>query len=264
MQFDFGRNWSHFSKKSLNPEKVHQARKDFQNLFDGVLIAGRSFLDVGFGQGLSLLIASEMKAHAVGCDISERCSEILTKNRESFFPQTGANVPLIVGSILDDGIIRELRNHSPDNNGSYDIVHSWGVLHHTGDMYQAIENCAGLVRKGGILVLALYNSHWSSPVWSVIKWVYCKAPSWLQHTMIAFFYPVIWLAKLLATKKDPLEQSRGMDFYYNVIDWIGGYPYECASIDQIQAFVSGLGYKCIKIIPAQVPTGCNEFIFQRN
>lgn len=263
MQFDFGRNWSQFSEKSLGPEKIYQARNDFLSLFNGVPIAEKSFLDVGFGQGLSLLIATEMGAHTVGCDINLLCADIFQKNKESFFPQIGAHVPLIAGSILDDDIIRKLKDQSPDNDGSYDIVHSWGVLHHTGDMYKAIEKCAGLVRKKGLFVIALYNSHWSSTIWLVIKWIYCKAPSWLQRIMIAVLYPVIWLAKLIATKKDPFKQSRGMDFYYNVIDWIGGYPYEYASIDHIQAFVSDLGFKCIKIIPAQVPTGCNEFVFQQ-
>ena len=79
--------------------------------------------------------------------------------------------------------------------------------------------------------------------------------------MIVLFYPVIWLAKLIVTGKNPLNQERGMDFFYDIIDWLGGYPYEYASRKEIQTFLNQLGFKNIRTIPAQVPTGCNEFIF---
>ncbi len=54
-----------------------------------------------------------------------------------------------------------------------------------------------------------------------------------------------------------------MDFFYDVVDWIGGYPYEYASISEIDDMLTNLGFKCTKMIPAKLPTGCNEFIFKK-
>lgn len=264
MQFDFGQNWYEFSEKALTSERVLQAKSDFACLMEGITLQDKTFLDIGFGQGLSLLAATTMGAKTVGCEISPKCVDVLKRNL-LFFPEiAGSNIPTIIGSILEGSTIEELRKSAPDGDGRYDIVHSWGVLHHTGNMKLAIKNAAELVRHGGVLVLALYNRHWSSPIWLVIKWLYCTSPKWIQRGMIVLLYPVIWIAKLLVAGENPKKQSRGMDFFYNVIDWVGGYPYEYASILEIEDFLSKLGFRCIRKNPAQVPTGCNEFVFGRD
>ena len=55
-----------------------------------------------------------------------------------------------------------------------------------------------------------------------------------------------------------------MDFYYDIIDWVGGYPYEYISIKKMKKIMNSLGFSCIKVMPASVPTGCNEFVFEKN
>ena len=75
--------------------------------------------------------------------------------------------------------------------------------------------------------------------------------------------PVIFLAKLLVTRQNPFEKERGMDFWFDVIDWIGGYPYEYAEPADIQSFVQSLGFQELRFKAAQVPTGCNEFVFSK-
>jgi 2-polyprenyl-6-hydroxyphenyl methylase/3-demethylubiquinone-9 3-methyltransferase len=224
-----------------------------------VELAGKSFLDIGFGQGLALFMAAEQGARTHGCDINPRCAEAAA-NTARFFPAVSPDAPRItVGSILDPDVVSTLRAATEDTG--YDVVHSWGVLHHTGDMKRALANAVSLVRPGGYFALAIYNRHVTSPVWVAIKWFYCKCPAWIQRLLIGLFYPIIWLAKLAVTRKLPTQQSRGMDFYFDVVDWIGGYPYEYASIDEVKALIEPLGFKCVKTIPAQVPTGCNEFVF---
>ncbi|MCK4793431.1 MAG: class I SAM-dependent methyltransferase [Desulfobacteraceae bacterium] len=263
MQFDFGKNWARFSRNALNSEKVDQARSDFATLMQGVEIRGNSFLDIGFGQGLSLLIAAEIGASVVGCDINPKCREVLEQNKQYFPDIAQEEIPVIIGSILDEGVVAELRKASPDQNGVNNIVHSWGVLHHTGDMRKAILNAASLVKPGGYLVLAIYNRHWTSLIWLFIKWFYNKSPALIRKSMIALLYPVIYLAKLAVTRNDPKKQKRGMDFYYNVVDWVGGYPYEYATTGEIEEMLARSGFRPIQMIPAQVPTGCNEFVFIR-
>lgn len=262
MQFDFGKNWADFSARALDGRKVLQARDEFRALLEPAGgIAGKSFLDIGFGQGLSLLSAAASGARVVGVDINPTCGEVLARNK-SFFPEIkGRDFPVVIGSILDQGTVDRTRAACPD--AAFDVVHSWGVLHHTGDMFRAVRNAASLVRPGGHFVVALYNRHWSSPAWLAIKYLYCKSPPAVQKLLVGALYPVIYAAKWLVTRDDPHKQMRGMGFFHNVVDWVGGYPYEYASAAEVLAMVEPMGFRCVASIPAEVPTGCNEFVFRR-
>lgn len=259
--FDFGENWSEFSAQALTAERVEQARADFGRLLAEIPLTGRTFLDIGFGQGLGLLNAASLGARVHGCDINPKCAAVLRANQRHFSGLSGSP-EVTVGSILDDAVLQRLRAAGPP--AGFDIVHSWGVLHHTGDMRTAIAHAASLVGPGGCLILALYNRHWSSPGWSAIKWSYVHSPRWLQRLFIAALYPVIYVAKWLVVGKNPKQLERGMDFYYDVVDWVGGYPYEYASRAEVVAEVEALGFTVARQIPARVPTGCNEFVFQRS
>lgn len=257
--FDFGQNWKEFSEHALDPARYAQAQTHFAELMQGIPLAGANFLDIGFGQGLSLLCAARAGARIHGLDINPKCREVFNFNArqlESVVPD--ANVA--IGSILDGEPLAAVREWAPKG---FDVVHSWGVLHHTGAMWQAIENAAALVRPGGYFVLAIYNRHWTSPAWTLIKRTYVASPKPLQKLLTAIFVPVIYIAKSVTTRRNPLRMERGMDFYYNVVDWIGGYPYEYASHEEIEQFVVGKGFACTRFIPAVVPIGCNEFVFRR-
>jgi 2-polyprenyl-6-hydroxyphenyl methylase/3-demethylubiquinone-9 3-methyltransferase len=166
--------------------------------------------------------------------------------------------PVQVASILDHDFISQQLQHR-----QFDIVHSWGALHHTGNMTQAIDNAARLVKKTGYLIISIYNQHWSSPLWHCIKWMYSISPSFARKALIGGLYPIIYTAKFLVTGKNPKRKERGMDFFYDVVDWVGGYPYEYASISRIKELVCSKNFVCVRVIPAQVPTGCNQFVFKR-
>jgi 2-polyprenyl-6-hydroxyphenyl methylase/3-demethylubiquinone-9 3-methyltransferase len=260
-QFDFGQNWTDFSAMAATPERAAQARTHFSALMDGVALEGRRFLDIGFGQGFSLLSALCMGAVVVGCDVNPKCHEIIERNRRLFPASADSSIALHIGSILDDSTLNTLRSLGAADGSGYDVVHSWGVLHHTGDMQRALANAAALVRPGGHLIVALYNRHWTSLPWLWIKWLYVHCPSWIQRLIVLGLYPVIWLAKLAVTGKNPMAKERGMAFYYDVVDWVGGYPYEYATIGEIEALCAQLGISLVRAIPARVPTGCNEFVF---
>jgi len=263
MQFDFGKNWADFSEQALSPERANHARQAFSALLEPAGgVTGKSFIDIGFGQGLGLLSAAAAGARAFGIDINPKCGEVLDRNRR-FFPEIGESpIPILIGSVLDDRIVAQARAASP-SGGGYDIVHSWGVLHHTGNMRRAVVNAASLVEPGGYLVIALYNRHWSSRLWLLIKFAYCKSPPFLQRLFVWALFPVIYVAKWIVTGSNPRHQLRGMDFYFDVVDWVGGYPYEYASEAEVLALVEPLGFKCLKFISSQVPTGCNEFVFRQ-
>jgi len=257
MQFNFGLNWKEYSLKALSEERVESARRDFKSLFGGIQLEHKSFLDIGCGQGLSALIASEDHAEVVCNDINFISEQLLKLNKTHFDIED--TITFIKGSILEKNILEKIKTCQTE----YDIVHSWGVVHHTGNMYKAIDTLCGLVKKEGVLVLAIYNRHWSSPYWKMIKYLYNKSPNLVRRMMIYIFFYVVYIAKYLVTHKSPFEKQRGMDFYYDVIDWVGGYPYEYASIKEISDYVTKNGFELIKSIPAEVPTGCNEMIFKR-
>lgn len=261
-QFDFGQNWADFSANAATRERANQARSHFLELMQGIELRDKSFLDIGFGQGFSLIAARAQGAAVVGCDINPKCHEVVQRNRVLFGDAGEEPIALHVGSILDAATVDALRRNDIARDG-YDIVHSWGVLHHTGDMREAIANAASLVRPDGHFVIAIYNRHWTSRPWLWIKRLYCAAPAWMQRAMIGMLYPVIWIAKLAVTGKNPARKERGMDFYYDVVDWVGGYPYEYASIAEVEAICRPLGLTLVRAIAANVPTGCNELVFRK-
>lgn len=211
----------------------------------------KSFLDIGCGSGLFSIAAARLGVQTViGIDsdpVSVRTSE---ENAKRWIPDSQAKF----------GLVSVLNNDEMSSLGQFDVVYSWGVLHHTGNMTRAISSAARCVKKGGIFMIAIYNRHWSSGFWKTIKWLYNRIGKFGQELLILGFTPIIFLAKWLVTFRNPLEMGRGMDFMHNIIDWVGGYPYEYASIDEIKVVLDDLHFQVIKILPAKVPTGCNEFV----
>jgi len=259
--FDFGENWLSYVANSLTPAAIDQATHDFQRLFADISLANATFLDIGFGQGLSLCLAAKLGARTLGCDLNPKCPMALAQTR-THFPKPFTHPPAIcVASILDPALptlLAEKTQLAPP----YDIVHSWGVLHHTGAMWQAIENAAALVKPNGHFALAIYQTHWSSPLWSVIKRIYVHAPRPVRSLMIHLFTGVIFLAKWIVTRKNPFLQDRGMEFRHNVVDWVGGWPYEHAAPCEITEFLHQRGFQLLRQFPPAVPTGCGEYLFQ--
>jgi 2-polyprenyl-6-hydroxyphenyl methylase/3-demethylubiquinone-9 3-methyltransferase len=130
-------------------------------------------------------------------------------------------------------------------------------------MFQAIRNSAALVSEQGYLVLAIYQTHWSSPVWKWVKFLYNKSPAIGRRLFIWLFYPLIYLAKWIVSRENPENKNRGMDFYHDVIDWVGGYPYEYAQRAEITGYLKELGFDLIRFFPPVAPTGCMEFVFRK-
>jgi 2-polyprenyl-6-hydroxyphenyl methylase/3-demethylubiquinone-9 3-methyltransferase len=130
-------------------------------------------------------------------------------------------------------------------------------------MWTAIANVSKCVAPGGTLVVAIYNKHSTSPVWRSIKWFYNQAPRLLQSFMILIFAGVIYGAKFLVTQTNPLKKERGMDFWFDVVDWVGGYPYEYAVPNDVVTIVTRGSFKLRRFLPASVPTGCNQFVFDK-
>jgi SAM-dependent methyltransferase len=250
--FNFGVNWQLFSQSSLDSCKFEDAFNSLDKLIGHDKIKGRSFLDIGCGSGIFAIAASLAEAGKVtGIDISEESIAASIDNKKRFAVQK--SIDFFHKSIFDETI---------SQLGKFDIVYSWGVLHHTGNMWKAIDIASQLALPNGLFVIAIYNRHWSCWGWKQIKRFYNFAPAIIQRLMIWIFYVIIAAAKMIVTRKNPFKkQRRGMSFYYDVIDWVGGYPYEYASEAEVIGYVEKRGFKCIKCVKPVVPTGCNEFVF---
>jgi 2-polyprenyl-6-hydroxyphenyl methylase/3-demethylubiquinone-9 3-methyltransferase len=252
--FDFGANWEEFSKRRVDSRRLEIACESLQSLLEKQSLAGKSFLDVGCGSGLFSIAAHRLGAiKVVGIDVNPRCIEISRANRDFLAP--GAPIQFHVASAL---AAKELERF-----GTFDLVYAWGSLHHTGSMWNAVRNVSGSVAPEGILVLAIYNKHFTSPAWKIIKWTYNQVPDILQRLMVFVFAGIIYLAKFFVTRQNPLKKERGMDFWFDVIDWVGGYPYEYATPKEVETIVTRSGFQLRRSVLASVPTGCNEFVFDR-
>ncbi|MBF0311646.1 MAG: class I SAM-dependent methyltransferase [Magnetococcales bacterium] len=253
-RFAFGQNWREFST-TLNDAALQDARRHVAALLESCSPAHRdSFLDVGCGSGLFLLAARDHFARVTGFDYDPVCVETSRDNVGRFSAGEG-EVTLLRGDALDATFQEGL--------GRFDCVYAWGSLHHTGEMWKAVRLTAGRVAPGGVLVLALYNRHWSSPLWWYIKRLYVASPGWLRRVLTGLTALAAIVAKGIHTRSNPLKQRRGMGFYHNMVDWVGGYPYEYASVREVVDFVEPLGFESVGVRPGDTPIACNEFVFRR-
>ena len=248
--FKFGENWASFSHQ-LDEDRVNSARRSLISLFGENELKGKTFLDIGCGSGLFSIAAAQLGAVVTGIDIDPVSIRTSQENLKKWLPDSTPEI-FQVGSVLDNEKLKAL--------GRYDIVYSWGVLHHTGSMHHAVQNAARCVKNDGLLMIAIYNRHWSSPIWKPIKWLYNHMGDFGQKILIWMFTPIILVAKWLVTFKNPLKMGRGMDFMHNIIDWVGGYPYEYSSVSEMTETLKKLGFQMLLVRPAIVPTGCNEFV----
>jgi SAM-dependent methyltransferase len=261
--FEFGRNWQRYNDKYLDPDRVEIAARSLNDLI-GEDLAGKVFIDIGAGSGLFSLCAYRAgAARVISLDVDPESVEACRMLRRSIGNPNSWEI--CEGSILDPRFILTLP--------SGDVVYSWGVLHHTGDMYRALRNAAKLVVPGGVLCIGIYNRVsgrvLDSKRWRSIKRRYNQAPRPIQRTMEAAYLSV-WTARQLYRRRNPFtaaaqyKRSRGMALMTDVIDWLGGYPYEYATPDEIVSFCRAeCGLEEVKVIrTAERSTGNNQFVFR--
>jgi 2-polyprenyl-6-hydroxyphenyl methylase/3-demethylubiquinone-9 3-methyltransferase len=260
-RFRFGRNWRAFLSV-LNDERIANAEQSLRDMLSVSGLDGRSFIDVGSGSGLFSLAAVRLGAAQVhSFDYDDDSVACTAELRRRYYP--GATTWTVEqGSVLDRDYLRRL--------GQFDIVYSWGVLHHTGAMYEALDNAASLVAEGGTLFIAIYNDQGvRSRLWARVKRLYNRNVV-TRAAILAVFVPYYVLGGLAADvirRRDPRRRyrahTRGMSHVYDWFDWLGGYPFEVASREAIVKFYRERGFSLRHLQSCGAKSGCNEFVFNR-
>lgn len=263
-RFGFGANWQKYLR-TVDEERIRAAEASLQEMLGLEDLKGRSFLDAGSGSGLFSLAAHRLGARVRSFDYDPDSVECTLQLRARY-GAAGPEWLVERGDVLDAEYMSGL--------GSFDIVYSWGVLHHTGDMWSAIANTARLVEVGGLFFVALYNDMGSeSEKWLRIKKRYCALPRALRPGYAALAvapYEVREFGReLLRLRPTEYLRSwtryrgrRGMSRWRDIVDWVGGLPYEYAGAAEVTEFLEQLGFEVAKLRPTS-GLGCNEFVFVR-
>lgn len=265
-RFDFGKNWARFIAL-LDEKRIAQAAKSLAEMLETSDLNGKSFLDIGSGSGLFSLAARRLGARVHSFDYDPRSVACTKELRRLYYPDDSSWI-VEEGSALDCVYMRSL--------GQFDVVYSWGVLHHTGQMWQALENALLPVGRDGKLFIALYNDTGSQTArWRWIKRKYNELP---RPFRLPFTLVVIAPDELKAAARALLrlrpqdyihswtryETNRGMNRWRDIVDWVGGYPYEVATPDQVFEFFKRRGLVLTRLKCGGTGLGCNEFVFVRN
>jgi 2-polyprenyl-3-methyl-5-hydroxy-6-metoxy-1,4-benzoquinol methylase len=253
--FAFGENWNRFSK-NVKFQKFLDAKASLLDLMSD--LHGKTFLDVGCGSGLFSIAAATLGAKKIlAFDADPQCiatsQNLLEKVCQWDSSIKSDKIEFKTASILDESL----------DVGRWDIVYSWGVLHHTGNMYKAFEVVSKLVADNGMLVIAIYNKHFTSRFWKIIKYTYVKSPKFIRKLMVFLTLLVKLPAVFIISRQNPFKKMRGMQYYADIVDWVGGYPYEYASPDEITGFFEQRGFTLKKFIKTSGFTGCNQFVFEK-
>lgn len=260
--FAFGENWASYSKLIGEPQIEH-AKEGLLKLIPAEDFKGRSFLDIGCGSGLHALAASRLGvSRIVGVDIDPNSATTARKILTERNPSAPWRIENI--SVFD---------LTPDHFGTFDIVYSWGVLHHTGDLWQAVSKAAALVAPNGLLAVGFYRETYLDPFWKLEKRFYTNAPPSIQNFIKSSYINAFRVARA-ATRQESFadyiskySSRRGMDFEHDVHDWLGGYPYEAALAPEVDRRMIALGFKAERVFARSKSSGifgsgCDEYVYR--
>lgn len=265
--FEFGKNWRSYAAQ-LNEAQIAEAVAGLRRLLRLDSLEGKTFLDIGCGSGVHALAALRLGAtRVVAMDID--ADSVATTRALLNQHAPGSAVTVRQASVLELGEAA---------NDRFDVVYSWGVLHHTGSMHAAVQRAASLVADNGLFAFALYRKTWCCPLWKIEKRWYTGAGESARRRARGVYIRLYGLALLLKGQRlrdymrDYPVMNRGMDFQHDVHDWLGGFPYESISPAAVETFMRGLGFGQVasnvrldlRSRSGVLGSGCDEYLYRRS
>lgn len=270
--YKFGKNWKRFIDTSYTKKRVEIAQKCMLDTLLRPNLDNQSILDIGCGSGIHSLAALRSGARFV-TSMDYDLDSVRTAWQLWKAEGKPRNWKIIHGDVLDESFMSRFED--------IDIVYSWGVLHHTGNMYKAIKNAALPLKKshsGGVFFIALYSYNiyqsylGKSPEnWLEIKQKYNAAGYFrkrymeYQHLYDTYFWNMDrwteapkYFVKMLKAARD-YKKARGMDLMTDVRDWLGGWPMDFVHEEECVEFCD----KKLDMRLARMLTGAGntEFVF---
>jgi len=262
-RFAFGENWQSFVKL-VDETRIVEARRSLTETLGVTDMSGRAFLDIGCGSGLFSLAAHQLGARVRSFDFDPDSVAAAGALRRQHAPDSDWSIEQ--GSILDEQYVAGL--------GRFDIVYSWGVLHHTGNLWHAVDATAGLVGPGGLLFISVYNDQGiASRAWRRVKRRYNTSGPVTRGLLVAGSYAYLQrhrplravnrAVRRLPAAGAPPVRARGMSARHDLIDWVGGYPFEVASPEEVFRAVRPLDFELRHLKTCAGGLGCNEYVFEQ-
>lgn len=264
-RFRFGSNWQSFLSV-VDDSRLQRAVKSLKVGLGRESLDGVRVLDIGCGSGMFSLAARHLGANVFSFDFDPQSVACTQELKNQFFPDDG-EWQIEEGSVLDETYLNGL--------GKFDIVYSWGVLHHTGAMYRAFDNALNCLSANGQFYISIYNDQGgASKRWRSIKKFYCGLPQALQIPFaVAVMAPreaVAFVGSLITLRPhrywrrwNSYGQSRGMSRWHDHVDWLGGFPFEFASPEDVIHYFRDHGLIIEHLKTVGGGNGCNEFVFRR-
>jgi 2-polyprenyl-3-methyl-5-hydroxy-6-metoxy-1,4-benzoquinol methylase len=265
-RFGFGENWRRFLEL-LDGDRVAEAERSLREMLGVDSLEGRTFLDIGSGSGLFSLAAHRLGARRVHSFDFDSTSVACTRELRRSWAGDDPVWTVEQGSVLDEGFVRSL--------GRWDVVYSWGVLHHTGAMWRALDLAQSTVDENGVLFLAIYNDQGrKSDRWRWVKRTYNRLPSVLRPLLILFAMAPHVLRdfagesirgrglRYIRSWTDD-RGRRGMSRWRDLVDWVGGYPFEVAKPEAVLDFLRVRGFELDRLVTCGDGLGCNQYVLGR-
>lgn len=220
--FSFGYNWLDFVRNRLTENIISSHQNNLKEIYDkiGIDLAGKSLFDIGCGSGLSSLSFQRLGCNKIiSLDIDQYSVQASNLTKEKF-SRNPSEWQIHQGSILDISVVED---------ESMDVVYSWGVLHHTGDMWNALRKAVRPVKKGGLFHVALYRSgpNYTTHLEEKFKFKFADRESKL-HTLFK---------RKKGFKGSFDVNERGMNKFHDSLDWLGGIPYEVCDPEILESWL---------------------------
>jgi 2-polyprenyl-6-hydroxyphenyl methylase/3-demethylubiquinone-9 3-methyltransferase len=267
--FAFGHNWADYANE-IRDEQIKEAMNALQRLLGNETLAGKRFLDIGCGSGLHSLAALQLGAAEVVATDLDPESVATTERVLGRFAPPHASYRVIQRSVFDLNVA---------DLGSFDVTYSWGVLHHTGNLHEALARAAAMTALSGLFVFALYRKTWLCRFWTIEKKWYsaasAKRQEYARRNYIRLFkIGLLVTGRTFAAYNENYRSNRGMDFYHDVHDWMGGYPYESISNREVDDLMISTGFQSQRLFASSqrkvlgrnvgfFGSGCDEYVYIR-